>query len=115
MLAPGHRRLRGTVDMTRRSEIDPADYDARRIPRGTRTIDPLRRSMHREFIRFMLDARRVAQRHLSTWKLADRSIHDDRIIQANLIYWSSHIKTIDTLIYQGTCNDSGRAGRGSGR
>ena len=80
---------------------DPRSYP----DRGVR-IKPMPRIMHRAYRRFVRDVSFYVRSHISTWKLANREIHEDRIIQANLIYWESVLKFLDHLEYLGTSNDS---------
>ena len=89
-------------------DIELDNYDCRRRPQRGGNVRPMRRSHHADFRRFLSEARRHAQSHLSTWKLAERTVENEPIIQANLIYWASYIKALTHLEYLGTTNDPGR-------
>lgn len=74
--------------------------------RGVR-VKPLPRIMHPIFRRFVADLDKLAQSHLSTWKLAERSCGEFPQVNANLIYWSSVRRFLNHLEYLGTTNDPG--------
>lgn len=83
----------------------PAPYDARRRPRRGVRVKPLPRHMHREFRRLCADSTTYIRSQISTWKLADRTVFDEPIIQANLIYWTSALRWMSHLEYFGTHHD----------
>ena len=85
---------------------DGPQYDARSRPRRGVRIKPLPRHHHREFRRLVAEATCYIRSQISTWKLASREIHGERIIQAQLIYWESALRWMSHLEYLGTHNDS---------
>lgn len=90
------------------SETGEPIYDPRSNPRRGVRVKPLPRFAHPAFRRLCSDVRVLIQSHLSTWKLADREIHDDKIIHANLIYWSSALRFVNHIEYLGTSNATTR-------
>lgn len=93
------------------SDPDEAPYDPRRNPeRGVR-VHPLPRSYHRRFAAFVAELDVMAQSHLATWRLAVREGLDDRVVNANLVYWTSFRKALNTIEYLGTTNDPSKRRR----
>jgi hypothetical protein len=92
------------VSTSRHGDL-PDGYDPRKNPQRGVRVKPLPRATHGVFTAFMLEYRCLVQSHISTWALANREMMGTAVVESNLIYWRSVLRSLDHIIYLATQND----------